>query len=406
MEARSGRVETPDEVKRRFWQAVRAGMLPEPAAAFAGVSRRGADRWFEQRGGVMPPENAGARERCLSFAEREEIALLRASGLGVRPIARELGRDPSTISRELRRVKHHRVPTNHHRPRYRASTAQADADLQARRPKPAKLAPSSRLGREVQDRLLKNHSPEQIVRRLREEFPDDPEMWVSHETIYKSLYVQSRGALKRELTSHLRTGRTLRKPRRQAAQRRERFAGMVMISERPAEVEDRAVPGHWEGDLILGSTESGSAVGTLVERTTRFVMLLHLPGGHGADIVQEAMVTKMATLPEQLRRSLTWDQGSEMANHLQIAAATGLSIYFCDPHSPWQRGTNENTNGLLRQYLPKGTDLSFYGPGMLDQIAAELNARPRKTLNWRTPAEALEALLTGQSKPPGVATTA
>ena len=273
-------------------------------------------------------------------------------------------------------------------------------------PSPAKLATRLRLRREVQDRLVINHSPEQIARRLREDFPDDPEMWVSHETIYQSLYVQGRGALKRELVKHLRTGRTLRKPHRQAGQRRERFAGMVMISERPAEVEDRAVPGHWEGDLILGSTASGSAVGTLVERTTRFVMLLHLPGGHTADIVQEAMVAKVATLPEQLRRSLTWDQGVEMANHVQITEATGLDIYFCDPHSPWQRGTNENTNGLLRQYLPKGKDLSFYGPGMLDQIAAELNGRPRKTLNWRTPAEALEALLSGQSDPPGVATTA
>jgi transposase, IS30 family len=230
-------------------------------------------------------------------------------------------------------------------------------------------------------------------------------MWVSHETIYQSLYVQARGGLKRELTRHLRTGRTLRKPRRQAGQRRERFAGMVMISQRPAEVVDRAVPGHWEGDLILGSTESGSAVGTLVERSTRFVMLLHLPGGHTADIVQEAMVAKMATLPEQLRLSLTWDQGIEMANHVQIAEATGLSIYFCDPHSPWQRGTNENTNGLLRQYLPKGSDLSFYGPGLLDQIASQLNGRPRKTLNWRTPAETLTAVLSGLPGPPDVATT-
>ena len=179
-----------------------------------------------------------------------------------------------------------------------------------------------------------------------------------------------------------------------------------MISDRPAEVDDRAVPGHWEGDLILGSAQSGSAVGTLVERATRYVLLLHLPGGHTADIVQEAMVAKMASLPEQLRRSLTWDQGNEMANHVQIAEATGLSIYFCDPQSPWQRGTNENTNGLLRQYLPKGKDLSFYGPGMLDNIAAELNGRPRKTLSWRTPAEALTAILSGQSDPPGVATTA
>jgi IS30 family transposase len=340
----------------------------------------------------------------LCFAEREEIGLLRAAGLGVRAIARQLGRDPSTVSRELRRVP--RGPNNRHRPDYKASLAQADADQKARRPKAAKLATQLPLRRAVQAGLKQKHSPEQIAARLREDHPDDPEMWVSHETIYQSLYVQARGGLKRELTRQLRTGRTLRKPQRKADERRERFAGMVMISERPAEVEDRAVPGHWEGDLILGSTESGSAVGTLVERMTRFTMLLHLPGGHTADIVQEAMVAKMATLPEQLRRSLTWDQGPEMANHVHIAEATGLSIYFCDPHSPWQRGSNENTNGLLRQYLPKGTDLSFFGPGMLDNIAHELNGRPRKTLGWRTPAEALDALLSGQSDPPGVATTA
>lgn len=405
MDAVARRPGVPVEVRRRFWQAIREGHSTEEAGALAGVSAVTAFRWFRERGGVLPALSAGQRTRSLSFVEREEIALLRASGLGVRAIARELGRDPATISRELRRVKHHRAPSDRHRMRYRASTAQADADRQARRPKSARLATNQRLRQEVQDRLVKQHSPEQIARRLREDFPDDPEMWVSHETIYQSLYVQGRGALKRELARHLRTGRTLRKPHRQAEQRRERFAGMVMISERPAEVEDRAVPGHWEGDLILGSTESGSAVGTLVERTTRFVMLLHLPGGHTADIVQEAMVAKIATLPEQLRRSLTWDQGSEMANHVQIAEATGLQIYFCDPHSPWQRGTNENTNGLLRQYLPKGKDLSFYGPGMLDQIAAELNARPRKTLNWRTPAEALDRLLSNPSKPPGVATT-
>jgi IS30 family transposase len=355
-------------------------------------------RWVAESGGVKPRLSEPTRR--LSYRERCRIEDLLDAGWSQAEIARDLGRAPSTISNEVR---------NHRRVRdggYSADQAQALADQAARRPKPAKLTTNLPLRREVQDRLLTNHSPEQIARRLREEFPDDPEMWVSHETIYQSLYVQSRGGLKRELTRHLRTGRTLRKPRRVAAQRRERFAGMVMISDRPAEVEDRAVPGHWEGDLILGSTESGSAVGTLVERASRYVLLLHLPGGHTADIVQEAMVAKMATLPEQLRQSLTWDQGAEMANHLQIAEATGLSIYFCDPHSPWQRGSNENTNGLLRQYLPKGKDLSIYGPGMLDNIAAELNGRPRKTLNWRTPAEALHAILSGQSDPPGVATTA
>jgi IS30 family transposase len=338
--------------------------------------------------------------RSLSYRERCRVEALHAAGHSQAEIARRLGRHRSTIGRELRRNGTRRE----RRGGYSAGNAQSKADERARRPKAAKLATNLSLRREVQDRLERRDSPEQIAHRLRQDFPDDPEMWVSHETIYQSLYVQSRGGLKRELTKHLRTGRTLRKPHRQPDQRRERFAGMVMISDRPAEVEDRAVPGHWEGDLILGSTASGSAVGTLVERATRFVMLLHLPGGHTAEIVQEAMVAKMATLPEQLRRSLTWDQGAEMANHVQIAEATGLSIYFCDPHSPWQRGTNENTNGLLRQYLPKGEDLSFHGPGLLDQIASELNGRPRKTLDWRTPAEALDALLSGQSDPP-VATT-
>jgi IS30 family transposase len=260
------------------------------------------------------------------------------------------------------------------------------------------------LRHEVQTRLNQRHSPEQIARRLREDFPDDPEMWVSHETIYQSIYVQGRGALKRELALCLRTGRALRKPRRQAEQRRsrERIKDMVLISDRPAEVADRAVPGHWEGDLIMGA-ENKTAIGTLVERTTRFVMLLHLPSDHRAETVRDAMVSKMAELPDFLRRTLTWDQGIEMASHAQIAAATGLEIYFCDPDSPWQRGSNENTNGLLRQYFPKGTDLSFYGPGLLDQVAAELNNRPRKTLNWRTPAEAFDKLLSEAEQNRGVA---
>jgi len=400
-----GRPAAPAEKIGRFWEAIREGCSREEASASIGVSQEVTRRVFNDRGGVMPRSGTHRRERCLTFAEREQIGLLRAEGAGVRQIARVLGRSPSTVSRELRRVQYNYG----HKDRYRArryvpSVAQVDADRAARRPKPAKLATNSRLRREVEDRLKENHSPEQIARRLRLDFPDDPEMWVSHETIYQALYVQSRGALKRELTQHLRTGRSIRKPGRRAEERRARLRGMVMISERPAEIEDRAVPGHWEGDLIIGTP--GSAVGTLVERTTRFVMLLHLPGSRTADVVQEAMVAKMATLPEQLRRTLTWDQGKEMANHAQIAEATGMSIYFCDPHSPWQRGTNENTNGLLRQYLPKGADLSFYGPGMLDQIAAELNNRPRKTLGWRTPAEALDELLSGGSRPPGVATTA
>jgi IS30 family transposase len=355
----------------------------------------------------MPPLPLRAPDPSrLSIEEREVIARGLAQGRSHRQIAAAVGRHHSTVSREVRRnLGRRRDQDEHGAWVYSPVRAQRRAEQRARRPKDAKLATDHRLREEVQARLLRRDSPEQITHRLKMEFPDEPEMRVSHETIYQSLYVQGRGALRRDLHQQLRTGRAIRKPRRHADQRRERFAQMVMISERPPEVDDRAVPGHWEGDLILGSTASGSAVGTLVERTTRFVLLLHLPGGHTADIVQEAMVTKMAALPEQLRLSLTWDQGAEMANHAQIAAATGLSIYFCDPHSPWQRGSNENTNGLLRQYLPKGTDLSFYGPGMLDNIAAELNGRPRKTLDWHTPAEALHAILTGQANPPGVALT-
>ena len=394
----------PVEVSKRFWEGVRQGLCVDDASAVAGVSQATGWRWFGSRGGVLPScsstaEPSGLR---LSFAEREEIACLVAAGHSARSIARELGRAPSTITRELNR---RRGPDG----RYRASTAQAAADASARRPKPAKLATHERLRVEVQARLELHHSPEQIMRRLRQDFPDDPEMWVSHETIYQSLFVQGRGALRRELTTCLRTGRALRRPHRQAAgtraARTRRIPDMVNISERPAEVADRAVPGHWEGDLILGSVASGSAIGTLVERATRYVLLLHLPDNHTALTVQEAMVAKMSELPDQLRRTLTWDQGIEMANHARIAAATGLDIYFCDPHSPWQRGTNENTNGLLRQYFPKGTDLSRWGPGYLDNIAAELNNRPRKTLDWRTPAEALDQLLSNPSEPPGVATT-
>ena len=270
-----------------------------------------------------------------------------------------MGRDPSTLSRELARGATRRG--------YRASVGQAAADASRRGPRGAKLAVCLRLRGEVAARLRRRDSPEQIAGRLKIDFPDDPEMRVSAETIYQSLYVQGRGGLRRELTKHLRTGRSTRRPRRVEGERRGRIPGMVMISDRPPQVEDRAVPGHWEGDLIMGSAASNSAVGTLVERATGFVLLLHLPDGHGALAVQDAIVAKAADLPEQLRRSLTWDQGKEMSNHVQIAAATGLDIYFCDPHSPWQRGSNENTNGLLRQYLPKGADLSFYGPGLLEQ---------------------------------------
>ena len=391
----------PVEFERRFWQAVRAGVPTEDAAAAAGVSRRTGFRWVSRRGGVIPSIVQEPQGYRLSFAEREEIACLRAERHGVREIARRLGRSPSTISRELNRRP---VPPCGRRPSYRASTAQVDAEAKARRPKTAKLAANQELRTEVQRRLKDKHSPEQIARRLLADFPDRPEMWVSHETIYQSIYVQGRGALKRELATCLRTGRALRKPRRKSEQRSGRIKDMVHISERPAEVEDRAVPGHWEGDLIVGK-ESKSAIGTLVERTTGFVLLLHLPQDHGAVTVQEAMIAVIRRLPEQLRKTVTWDQGKEMANHRQITLATDMKIYFCDPGSPWQRPTNENTNGLLRQYFPKGTDLSGYHPDYLEFVANQLNDRPRKRLDWRTPKEALRALLSNPTDPHGVALT-
>jgi transposase, IS30 family len=375
----------PFEWRRRFWQGIRAGLGVEEAGVAAGASASWGKRVFVEAGGVNPIRLAEPVGRYLSFAEREEIMRLDAAGRLPVEIAAELGRRPSTIGRELARGATRRG--------YRASVAQDQADQGRRKPRAAKLATNLRLRREVIERLERKDSPRQIAGRLRLDFPDDPEMWVSAETIYQSLYVQARGGLKRELTKYLRTGRPRRKPRRVQGERRGRIPDMVNISKRPPDIEDRAVPGHWEGDLIMGSTASNSAVATLVERTTGFVMLLHLPDGHGALAVQDALVAKMATLPDQLRLTLTWDQGREMSNHIQIAQATGLEIYFCDPHSPWQRGSNENTNGLLRQYLPKGTDLSLYGPGLLDNIAAELNTRPRERHAFHTPAEVLEQLL-------------
>jgi IS30 family transposase len=353
----------------------------------------------------------------------------------VREIARQLGRAPSTISRELQRNSALRTG----RPEYRAWTAQTHADRRARRPKPAKLAVNLELRRYVQDRLAgavqrpdgsvagpqiswagrrrgprkdrrwgQSWSPEQIAARLRVDFPDDESMRISHEAIYQSLYVQGRGALRRELTACLRTGRALRVPRNRTARGNRSFVtDELLISERPAEVDDRAVPGHWEGDLILDTDRS--AIGTLVERSSRFTMLLHLPpikghhspttnssparSGAGAAAVRDAIADTITTVPEQLRRSLTWDQGIEMAQHLRLRLDTGLQIYFCDPRSPWQRGTNENTNGLLRQYFPRGTNLARHGADELAAVAATLNGRPRKTLGWKTPAEMLTEYL-------------
>jgi IS30 family transposase len=420
----------------RFWAAVRRGASSEDAASGIGVSQAVGTRWFRQAGGVSPNLPPAVSGRFLSFAERESIAIWHAQKAGVREIARRLGRAPSTISRELRR----NASTRTWRLDYRASTAQWHAERRARRPKVSKLAADQRLREYVQDRLGgtiarpdgepvpgpdvrwagrrhgrraarrwgRSWSPEQIARRLRADFPGDQSMRVSHEAIYQALYIQGRGGLARELTACLRTGRALRVPRARTRGRGKNFLSpQVMIGQRPAEADGRAVPGHWEGDLIMGL--NSSAIGTLVERATRFTLLLHLPpmnghggprakngpalAGHGAGAVRDAVAAALSALPGQLRRSLTWDQGAEMAQHAQLRATAGLPVYFADPHSPWQRGTNENTNGLLRQYFPKGTDLSRHSPGDLAAVAAALNTRPRKTLGWKTPAEALDEYL-------------
>jgi IS30 family transposase len=437
------------EDRQRFWRAIAAGSSSEEAAARAGVSQAVGSRWFRDGGGMPPISLAPLSGRYLSFSEREEGAILPAQRVGVREIARRLNRSASTISRELRR----NASTRSHSVAYRATTAQWHSERRASRPKVSKLAANERLREYVQDRLAgrisrpdgepvrgpearqfagrrhgrrqdrrwaKAWSPEQIANRLRIDFADDDSMRISHEAIYQALYVRGRGALKRELVPCLRTGRALRVPRARPQARGKKFVtAEVMISERPAEAADRAVPGHWEGDLILGL--NSSAIGTLVERTTRFTMLLHLPRieghgdqprlkngpaltGHGAEAVRDAIAASIATLPAQLRRSLVWDQGAEMAQHPQLRIDTGLQVFFCDPQSPWQRGTNENTNGLLRQYFPRGTDLSRHSADDLAAVAATLNSRPRKTLDWRTPAEALNEYLQS-SQQTSVATT-
>jgi IS30 family transposase len=427
--------------QRRFWAAIAAGMATEDAALQAGMSQAVGTRLFRKAGGMPPamfrPSAKPLSGRYLLFAEREEIALLRVQGCSMREVARRLGRAASTISRELRR----NASTRSGSLEYRATTAQWHAERSARRPKQAKLALNAALRTYVEERLAgvvvtssgapvpgpavrwngrrhgpRKHrrwanawSPEQIARRLPVDFPDDETMRISHEAIYQALFVQSRGALRRELTACLRTGRVLRMPRARARGRGKTFISPeIMISQRPAGAVDRAVPGHWEGDLILGL--GSSAIGTLVERMTRFTLLLHLPrmtdhghearvkngpalAGHGAEAVCDAITRTIITLPEQLRRSLTWDQGAEMAQHARLKVDAGIQVYFCDPHSPWQRGTNENTNGLLRQYFPKGTDLSMHSADELAAVAAALNSRPRKTLAWKTPAEALDQSL-------------
>jgi IS30 family transposase len=419
-------------VERQFWNEIAKGVTSEDAAAKVGVSSAVGARWFRQGGGMPTITLTEPGNRYLSFSEREEIALLRAQDKGVREIAREVGRDPATISRELRR----NAATRGGKLDYRASVAQWKAELIARRPKPAKLVTNPQLHEYVQERLDgsvylaegtvaagprtpewkgrgKPHrqdrkwsmawSPEQISERLKIEFPDDSSMRISHEAIYQSLYIEGRGALKRELIAALRTGRALRKPRARSQNKPQgHVTADVVLSERPAEAEDRAVPGHWEGDLIIGTGRS--AIATLVERRSRSTLLVHLPrlegygerpvvkngpalAGYGAEAMVRALTASMTQLPEQLRKTLTWDRGKELSNHAKFALATGTKVFFADPHSPWQRPTNENTNGLLRQYFPKGTDLSRWNADELAAVAYTLNNRPRKVLGWKTPAE-------------------
>ena len=325
--------------------------------------------------------------RFLTLAEREQIRDLQATGQSLRAIGRALGRPASTVKRE--------IDANAGSEGYQPYAAHRAAAARRPRPKERKLLREGRLPRFVQGGLRRRWSPEQICHALLTEHPDDESMRVSVETIYQALYFQARGGLKQEVQAAIRSGRTRRKPRRDPERRTPRFIDpMVMISDRPADVEDRAVPGHWEGDLIIGAG-GRSAIATLVERSTRYTMLVHLPGGaHDAETVRDGLVHTIQTLPAHLRGSLTWDQGSEMARHKQFSMATGMPVYFCDPASPWQRGSNENTNGLLRQYFPKGTDLSLHSPEDLEHVAQELNGRPRKTLGWNTPAERLRDLLT------------
>jgi transposase, IS30 family len=389
--AKLGRPELSREMRVAFWDGVRGGLGPEEAAAAAGVSKGTARRWMHAAGGVKGNGACGGSGRFLARWEREEIAVGLGQELSCRQIAARLapGRSASTVSREVRR--------NSVRGVYRAHAAEREALGRARRPKVAKLAACDELREWVQAKLELGWSPEQISHRLTLEFPGRAEMRVSHETIYQALYVQGRGALRRELVAQLRTGRSLRKPRRkEMAGQRGKLAGMVNISSRPAEAADRAVPGHWEGDMIEGRAGQ-SQIGTLVERTTRYTLLVPLPDGKTAGAFAAAVTPVIAGLPASLRRSLTWDQGKEMALHAQISVAADCKIYFCDPHSPWQRPGNENTNGLLRQYFPKSSDLRAHSPQQLAEVAGLLNGRPRKVLGWKTPAEAMAEFLDSQA---------
>lgn len=385
---------TPVQI-RVFWHHRSAGASTEDAAHTAGISRTTARQIIDQAGGIAPRTHPTATGRFLSYNEREQIALLWAAGRTRAQIAHQLGRHRATIGRELTRNStraHHADVARQAGIGYRASTAERLAWARARRPKSRRLDTDVILRALVGQRLRWRWSPRQIATTLARTYPDRPELRVSHETIYQALYVQGRGQLRRELAACLRTGRAVRRPQRRAQERHPQFKNMLMISERPAEVADRAVPGHWEGDLIMGAAR-GSAIGTLVERSTRFVMLLFLGRGHSPLQVAAAMIAEMGRLPGHLRRSVTWDQGVEMGAHGRISVALDMPIYFCDPHSPWERGSNENTNGLLRQYFPKGTDLSVHSAEYLDFVAMELNQRPRQTLGWDTPLQRMNELL-------------
>jgi len=424
------------EVKRVFWRAVAAGMDSRAAAGVAGAGAMTGATWFREAGGMSPLSLDDPSGRYLLFEERERIALLLVSGNSIREIARRIGRSPSTVSREIRR---NGEPQAEGGIAYVASRAQRRAENAARRPKETKLAGNRRLCRYVTERLAGEvahpdgsrvsgpgfrrsgwkvgprkdrrwawaWSPEQISNRLPLDFPDDESMRISPESIYRSLFIQGRGELKRELTHCLRSGRTLRVPRRRKPPENRGFVtDEILIGERPPEAEDRAVPGHWEGDLIVG--QGRSTIGTLVERSSRLLMLLHLPPlkgkGSGAEAVRDAVIEQFGSMPHQLKQTLTWDQGAEMARHHEIRVATDLAVYFCDPKSPWQRPTNENTNGLLRQYFPKGTDLTRWTRHDLEAVAYTLNNRPRKVLGWKTPAEVFADQLTS-TKTTRVATT-
>jgi transposase, IS30 family len=376
----------PPERVRAVLDQLAAGLNPGQAARAAGVSHGYAYQLHHKMGGVYRPPDVTYSARYLDREERYELARLRESGLSIRAVARRMGRAPSTVSRELRRNADPRTGG------YQPEQAHRLAWKHQQRRKQSRLAQRPQLRAAVQQMLDRRYSPEQVSGRLKVLYPDDPEMQVSHETIYQSIYVYPRGELRRELRACLRTGRSARR-RRGQRQTRSKIINAVPIGQRPAEVEGRLVPGHHEGDLIKGSIASNSAVGTIVERVTGYLTLVPLPAGHRAGPVAEAIIEQMSVLPPWFARTLTWDRGVELAQHQRITAATGIQVYFADPYAPWQRGSNENINGLLREYLPKGTDLSVHTDADLQAIAGELNDRPRKRLGYHTPNEAFAKLL-------------